>query len=98
MPDRSSMSVPSQRSPTDSMQPIRGGDLGGATDRERPVERFAIVGEQESRLAARGGAAKMGFFTNSGLQSEENSSRSLPFERLNRVNLSYGVVSGHFLA
>jgi hypothetical protein len=36
------------------MQPIRGGDLGGATDRERPVERFAIIGEQEPRLGARG--------------------------------------------
>jgi hypothetical protein len=34
------------------MQLIRGRDLDGATNREHPVERFAIVGEQESRLDA----------------------------------------------
>jgi hypothetical protein len=39
---------------------------------------------------------KMGVFTNSGLQIEEKFTRSFPFERLNRVNLSYGVVSSHF--
>ena len=39
---------------------------------------------------------KMGVFTNSGLQIEEKFTRSLPFELLNRVNLSYEVVSGHF--
>ena len=39
---------------------------------------------------------KMRVFTNSGLQIEEKFTRSLPFELLNRVNLSYEVVSGHF--
>ena len=39
----------------------------------------------------------MGVFHNSRLQNGEKFTRSLPLMRLNRVNLSYEVVSGHFL-
>jgi hypothetical protein len=42
------------------MQPIRVNDLGGPSDREHPIERFAIVSEQEPGFNARGSSWILG--------------------------------------
>ena len=57
---RPSMPIRLPRSRPDSMQPIRVSDVGGPSDREHPIERFAIVSEQEPGFNARGSSWILG--------------------------------------